>query len=723
MQWCRDSRHLEYRLTFDHAADRLHFRTLRRQHGCTHLVHNGFTASDEEAPGSLWIGEQLLLPAGHCRRQAHLITIAGPVARRRTGGQSLLCQRGGCGNQRQRSEAQLCAKAAGTTHFKQVTGKTETGDISHRMHAVHFGQSHTNTVERGRPPQHFGIAGSRQLSFLQRGRENADTQRLRQQQHISSLGAGIAAHSGRIDHPQANQTVDRLQHINRMTAGNRNSSLRTYLGTSAQHLADDLDRQAFKRHSDHGKSKDRLRPHGIDVGQGIGCGNAAKIMWIVDDGSEKISRRHNRLLFVELIHRCIIRRISTHEQGCRHHSGWYFSKQPGQHGRRDFAATASAMGEFSQFDRIHHKECGKAAGPAMSMKKSVATVAQLTEFDEIIDARTPAEFAHDHIPGAVNLPVLDDQQRIAVGTLYKHSAFEARRLGGAFVAHNIAHHLQHYLADKPRNWRPLVYCWRGGQRSGAFTTWLRLVGWEAHQLSGGYKQFRHHVIDETERLAPALSWRVLCGPTGSAKTRVLEALASAGAQTLDLEDLAAHKGSVLGALPDRSQPSQKSFETQLYSKLRAFDPQQPVFVEAESRKIGALFVPEALIFAMRAAPCIVIEASRSARLDYLLRDYAYLGAEESALADRLDGLARLRGGHTIRAWQQLAAQGKLTELFGELIDLHYDPLYRRSQHGNFIRFEESPRIRARSLDEAGIRQLADEALELSRQLVVDSHHS
>ncbi len=341
------------------------------------------------------------------------------------------------------------------------------------------------------------------------------------------------------------------------------------------------------------------------------------------------------------------------------------------------------------------------------MQKGVATVAQLAGFDEIIDARTPAEFAEDRIPGAVNLPVLEDAQRVVVGTIYKQrSAFEARRLGGALVAENIARHLRTYLKDKPKNWRPLVYCWRGGQRSGSFATWLRMVGWDACQLEGGYKSFRHLVIAEIERLAPGLNLRVIGGPTGSAKTRILEALARLGAQVLDLEDLAAHKGSVLGDLPDRPQPTQKSFETTLFERLRELDPARPVFVEAESRKIGQVFVPEPLILAMRRAPCLAIDATRAARLDFLVRDYAYLGDDIPTLLHNIDRLARLQSRETIAHWKKLAEARELPTLFGEFIDLHYDPLYRRSQNGNYMHFGDAPRFATDDLSAAGIEGLA-----------------
>ena len=348
------------------------------------------------------------------------------------------------------------------------------------------------------------------------------------------------------------------------------------------------------------------------------------------------------------------------------------------------------------------------------MKKGFATVAQLSGFDEFIDARTPAEFEEDHIPGAVNCPVLDNEQRVIVGTIYKQrSAFEARRIGGAMVAENIARHLRERFHDKPKDWRPLVYCWRGGQRSGSFVTWLRLVGWDACQLEGGYKNWRRMVVDELLTLPLKFDFRVICGATGSGKTRVLEALAAQGAQVLDLEQLAAHKGSVLGALPDRPQPTQKAFETALFGVLRGLDPARPVFVEAESRKIGRIQVPEGLIERMRASACIAIEASREARLEFLVRDYAYLGDDVSDLQRKIDFLKGLQANETLAHWKTLAERRELPTLFAEFIDKHYDPLYQRSQNRNFSRFPDAPRHAADDLSPAGVQALAERILAAS----------
>ncbi len=329
-------------------------------------------------------------------------------------------------------------------------------------------------------------------------------------------------------------------------------------------------------------------------------------------------------------------------------------------------------------------------------------------FDCVIDARSPAEFALDHIPGAINCPVLDDDERRIVGTLYKQKgAFEARRVGGAMVAANLAHHLREQFADKPPSWRPLVYCWRGGLRSGSMTTWWRMVGWDAQQLDGGYKRWRHHVMAVLEALCPQLRLQVVCGATGSAKTRVLHALAARGAQVLDLEGLACHKGSLLGGLPGQDQPSQKAFETRMATVLEGFDLAKPVFVEAESRKIGRLSLPTVLIERMRASPCLEIAAPFEARVDFLLGDYAYLGADGAALAARLEPLKAMHGKETVGRWQEWALRSDLLPLFKELTSLHYDPLYARSQAMHFHQWAGREQVPTSALDGGAIEHLAD----------------
>lgn len=341
------------------------------------------------------------------------------------------------------------------------------------------------------------------------------------------------------------------------------------------------------------------------------------------------------------------------------------------------------------------------------MKSGIATIEDLDGFDEIIDVRSPAEFEEDHIPGAINCPVLDNDQRAQVGTIYKQvSSFEAKKIGAALVAENIGRHLRDRFLDRPKHWQPLVYCWRGGNRSGAMVTVLRSVGWKAAQLEGGYKAYRHHVVAQLETLPRQFGFRVLCGPTGSAKTRILQAIGGLGEQALDLESLACHKGSVLGILPHTPQPTQKWFETQLLQCLQAFDPSRPVYVEAESRKIGRMQVPEALLETIRAGTCLNIEAPLPARVEFLLADYDYFVADPAWLKRRLEALQGLQSNETLAAWNALVDRGQWPELVAQLLERHYDPLYRRSQSNNFAGYRNPLTFSAQSLSAAGIAELA-----------------
>ena len=314
-------------------------------------------------------------------------------------------------------------------------------------------------------------------------------------------------------------------------------------------------------------------------------------------------------------------------------------------------------------------------------------IARLAEFDSIVDARSESEFADDHLPGAVNWPVLNDAERQAVGTQYKQvSPFEARKSGAALVARNIARHIETNVQPLPRDWKPLVYCWRGGQRSGSLSLVLGQIGFSVQVLDGGYQAFRRAVIAELEQQPKALNFRVLCGRTGSAKSRLLQALAAQGAQVLDLEALACHRGSVLGPLPGQPQPSQKAFETALWQALRRFEPGRAVFTEGESRLIGRLRVPEPLLERLRAAPCVEVQMPLAARVDFLLQDYAHFVTDIEAFCARLQALRELRGGATVQRWQALAREGALREVVQELLTDHYDPGYQRSMQRNFSGF-------------------------------------
>lgn len=335
--------------------------------------------------------------------------------------------------------------------------------------------------------------------------------------------------------------------------------------------------------------------------------------------------------------------------------------------------------------------------PVDSFDKTV-----LSRFDDIIDVRSPAEFEEDHVPGAINLPVLDNEERARVGTIYKQvSRFEARRLGAALVSRNIARHLESALKDKPADYSPLVYCWRGGQRSGSMALIMTQVGWPAATLKGGYKTFRGHVqnaLYEHMDLPPVI---LLDGNTGTGKTALLPLLQARGVQTIDLEGLARHRGSIFGGLGLDAQPSQKGFETALWHALSDLDPARPVVIEAESSKVGLRAVPPVLWQAMDGAPRIEITAPPPARADHLVAAYPELLSNSKRLQACLTALKAHVGGATIEAWQALAEQGRFTDLARGLMETHYDPAYARSRArtgGKFLATLDTDRLDAEGLE-------------------------
>ena len=336
---------------------------------------------------------------------------------------------------------------------------------------------------------------------------------------------------------------------------------------------------------------------------------------------------------------------------------------------------------------------------------------EIRRFDDVIDARSPSEYAEDHLPGAINAAVLDDRERALVGTVYKQqSAFEAKRIGAPLAARNIARAIEERFKEKPRDWRPLVYCWRGGGRSGSLVHVLRQVGWNAMRLDGGYKAFRRQVVADLDAMPQRFHFHVICGATGSGKSRLLEALDQAGAQALDLEALAAHRGSVLGDLPDEPQPTQKSFETAIWTALSGFDRAKPVYVESESKKVGNLRVPEALITRMREGRCFRLESGNDARIELLLEDYAHLIARPGVLVEKLECLKDLHGAERIELWKARIRRGEWRSLVLDLLENHYDPAYRRSMLRNYRDAHTAPAISIADASREGFAHAARELL-------------
>ena len=307
------------------------------------------------------------------------------------------------------------------------------------------------------------------------------------------------------------------------------------------------------------------------------------------------------------------------------------------------------------------------------------TEVDTSAYTHIIDARSPSEFAEDHIPGAINLPVLDDEERAKVGTMYKQmSAFKARKLGAALIARNVASMLEGPLADFDGSFHPLIYCWRGGLRSQSVATIFNKVGWRVGLLDGGYKRYRKHVMTTLDAVAPKVDCRILTGFTGMAKTRILHRMRERGFQVIDLEGLANHKGSLLGDALGEAQPTQKWFESQLVHELSALDLGQPLWLESESNAIGQLHIPAGLWKQMGKAKVVEIKSSVPSRVSYLLEDYDYFCENGAFLKERLGFLKRLRGGTTVSRWFDCIDSGRWEELVESLLVDHYDLSYAKS---------------------------------------------
>ena len=351
----------------------------------------------------------------------------------------------------------------------------------------------------------------------------------------------------------------------------------------------------------------------------------------------------------------------------------------------------------------------------MSLVKISAEEAlnRLNEFSDVIDARSEGEYAEDHLPGAVNWPSLNNEERKLVGTEYKQiSAFDAKKRGAALVAKNIARHLERDVIDKPRDWQPLVYCWRGGKRSGSLALILDQIGFKVTLVDGGYKAFRAALVEALPQLASQFDYRVICGTTGSGKTRLLQALAALGAQVLDLEALANHRSSVLGVIPGTPQPTQKAYDSLIWAALRSFDTSRPVYIESESKKVGNVAIPEGLITAMRAAPCLQLDLSEDQRVELLLEDYDFFVKDVEFFCDRLGALTQARGKEVVTGWQTRARVGDIASVVRELLVDHYDPVYLQSMKRNFAQYPARTSIAPANRSVEAMRLLAQKMLSI-----------
>jgi tRNA 2-selenouridine synthase len=304
---------------------------------------------------------------------------------------------------------------------------------------------------------------------------------------------------------------------------------------------------------------------------------------------------------------------------------------------------------------------------------------EFARYSLIIDARTPHEYEEDHLPGAVNLPVVDDAEFAEVGTTHVADPHAAYVIGAAYASGNLAGHIRNHISKYRPGDRLLVYCFRGGKRSRVWADTLRNIGFETDVLKGGWKAYRRWVMSSLGSLPARFEYRVLAGLTGCGKTRLLHALEREGNQVLDLEGLAAHRGSLLGAVPGEPQPSQKTFDSRLLDKLRAFDAARPVWVEAESKKVGNVQLPPALFDAMRRSRPFIVSAPIGERVRLLRDEYPNFVSHPEAMVEKLEPLKPSVGGEEVALWRTLAREGEVDRLFERVLIAHYDPSYRRSR--------------------------------------------
>ena len=329
----------------------------------------------------------------------------------------------------------------------------------------------------------------------------------------------------------------------------------------------------------------------------------------------------------------------------------------------------------------------------------------------VVDARSEREYIEDHVPGAVNLPVVGDDEFAEVGTTHKADKHRAYMIGVSYSLKNMSRAIDEVISKHPRDARMLVYCFRGGKRSKLWLDTLSTIGFKVDRLPGGWKAYRAWVREQLEEVPRRLNFNVLCGPTGCGKTRLLSALEQVGAQVLELEGLAQHHGSLIGEFPGVPQPSQKWFDSVLLAKLRTFDPRRPVWVESESKKIGAIQLPDALLENLRAGRVFAVEAAMPERVKLWREDYGHFESDPQSLIEKLRGLRPLIGGEEFTAWEKLAAQRRMPELFERLMTVHYDPAYARSIGRNFPGHATAPKLRLDSLD---MHNLLNEAAALQR---------
>lgn len=326
----------------------------------------------------------------------------------------------------------------------------------------------------------------------------------------------------------------------------------------------------------------------------------------------------------------------------------------------------------------------------------------------LIDVRAPVEFQKGHIPGAVNIPLFDDDQRAEVGTLYNHKGRETAVQRGLDIATSKADSIATWIAEVTKDSPFVIHCWRGGMRSRGVAWLCDQRGLKPTLLRGGYKAFRRAVHRSFQQPRNII---LLAGKTGTGKTLLLEQLAKAGQQTIDLEGLAVHRGSVFGGIPGTEQPSTEQFENRLYLRWRDLDPLSPVWIEGENQTIGRVRVPHTVFQQMIRAPIAMVEVQRDQRIEFLLDQYSTLS--DHHLVTSVQKLHKRLGG--LRLKQAIDAvessdRWKFAEITLEYYDKTYGKAFEQRRDNEFYRIPMD-----RPADPASVGTLINLANKLSRQ--------
>ena len=308
-----------------------------------------------------------------------------------------------------------------------------------------------------------------------------------------------------------------------------------------------------------------------------------------------------------------------------------------------------------------------------------------------VDVRSPAEFADGTIPGAYNVPILDNRQRADIGIIHKQQGAATARIKGMELISPRLPQLVNAIMELHKQFRRpvIVFCWRGGLRSSAMTAFLHLCGLPVFQLSGGYKAFRRHVLDYFEHG----NWArmlVLRGMTGVGKTRILEQMRSAGQPVLNLEALANHRGSAFGAIGCGKQPGQKQFEALLWNELRHTNTDDYMLTEGESRHIGRVMLPKRLHASLQQETTLWLETDMPTRVRVISEDYDVEHLPPAAFTQALDALVQRLGHKRVNQLHQTLADRQWEELIEALMLEYYDPLYGHTKPAQRIEIQVDP---------------------------------